>query len=76
MTSFPTVSDQPIGGGAVPTVDARELHAFLDVRRDFSTWIKDRLQTYGFAQDVDFVIVHAAPQIGEWETGALASTTP
>ncbi|MFD1351063.1 phage antirepressor KilAC domain-containing protein [Methylorubrum suomiense] len=26
--------------------------------------MKDRLQTYGFAQDVDFVIVHAAPQIG------------
>lgn len=64
MTGFPTVSDRPIGDGSVPTVDARELHDFLDVRRDFSTWIKDRLQTYGFTQDVDFVSFQTAPQIG------------
>jgi len=64
MTAFPVVTDQPIGNGTVPTVDARELHAFLDVKRDFSTWIKDRLQTYGFVQGVDFVSVQPAPQIG------------
>lgn len=64
MTGFPTVSDRPIGDGFVQTVDARELHDFLDVKRDFSTWIKDRLQTYGFAQGVDFVSFQTAPLIG------------
>ena len=38
------------------SVDARELHAALDVRRDFSTWIKGRIEQYGFVEGEDFVI--------------------
>ncbi len=38
----------------VNAVDARELHAFLDVARDFSNWIKGRIQAYGFVEGVDF----------------------
>ena len=29
-------------------VSARELYEFLEVKRDFSTWIKDRINKYGF----------------------------
>ena len=32
------------------TVDARELHAALGVGKDFSTWIKDRFEKYGFEE--------------------------
>lgn len=39
-------------GNAV--VDARELHEFLEVGKDFSTWIKDRIQKYGFVEGEDF----------------------
>ncbi|ENC4793618.1 antA/AntB antirepressor family protein [Escherichia coli] len=39
-------------------VNARDLHAFLEVRRDFSTWIKNRITEYGFAVDVDYILVH------------------
>lgn len=35
-------------------VNARELHAFLGVGKDFSNWIKDRIEKYGFEEDVDF----------------------
>lgn len=35
-------------------VDARELHLFLEVKRDFSNWIKDRIEKYGFEADRDF----------------------
>jgi anti-repressor protein len=35
-------------------VDARELHRFLEVGRDFSNWIKDRIQKYGFIEGEDF----------------------
>ncbi|MCP3775223.1 antA/AntB antirepressor family protein [Paenibacillus sp. MZ04-78.2] len=36
------------------TVDGRELHAFLEVGRDFTNWIKDRIEKYGFIQGEDF----------------------
>ncbi|HAW2705954.1 TPA: phage antirepressor Ant [Escherichia coli] len=38
--------------------NARDLHAFLEVRRDFSTWIKNRITEYGFTVDVDYILVH------------------
>jgi len=36
------------------TVNARELHTFLNVGRDFNTWIKERIKKYGFEEDIDF----------------------
>jgi anti-repressor protein len=36
------------------TVSARELHAALEVGRDFSTWIKERIEKYGFVEGSDF----------------------
>ena len=29
-------------------INARELHEFLEVGRDFSTWVKERIEKYGF----------------------------
>jgi phage anti-repressor protein len=37
------------------TVNARDLHAFLEVGRDFNTWIKARINRYGFIEDEDFM---------------------
>ncbi len=44
-------------------VNARELHEFLGAGKDFSTWIKDRIQKYGFAEGEDYVLVF--PDSGE-----------
>ena len=35
-------------------VDARELHEFLEVGRDFSTWINQRIKDYSFEESLDF----------------------
>jgi phage anti-repressor protein len=35
-------------------VDARELHRVLLVGKDFTTWIKDRIDKYGFIEGEDF----------------------
>lgn len=35
-------------------VNARELHDYLDVERDFSTWINQRISDYGFENGIDF----------------------
>lgn len=37
--------------------NARDLHQFLNVGRDFNTWIKDRIKQYGFIKNQDFVLV-------------------
>lgn len=35
-------------------VNARELHQRLQVKRDFSTWLKSRIDQYGFVENEDF----------------------
>lgn len=37
-------------------VSARELHEFLGSKQDFSTWIKARIDKYGFVSEVDFTL--------------------
>lgn len=39
----------------IHAVDARELHTFLEVGRDFSTWVKDRIEQYGFVENIDYI---------------------
>lgn len=48
-------------------VNARDLHAFLGNKRDFSTWIKDRIKSYDFIEGVDF---QSFTEIVEREVGA------
>lgn len=37
-------------------VSARELHHFLESKRDFSNWIKDRIEKYGFVENQDYEV--------------------
>ena len=60
-----TVTEQEINGELQPTVDARELHGFLDVRRDFTTWIKSRIEQYEFVEGTDFL---CSPILGSKES--------
>ncbi|MGZ8238808.1 MAG: antA/AntB antirepressor family protein [Methylobacter sp.] len=46
-----------IGGETRPNVDARELHKFLGVKRDFSSWIKKRFTEYQLKEDQDYVSI-------------------
>ena len=45
-----------IGGIEQICVNARELHAFLEVGKDFSTWIKQRIEECGYKENQDFRI--------------------
>jgi phage anti-repressor protein len=49
-------------------VSARELHSWLSVRRDFSTWIKDRIEKYDFVEDSDYFL--SIPQFGDGFDGS------
>lgn len=51
------VSHGNIGGESVSSVSARSLHSLLGVGRDFTTWIKGRINQYGFVAGVDYIAV-------------------
>ena len=39
-------------------VNARELHQKLGSKQDFSTWVKSRIEKYGFVENQDFEVFH------------------
>jgi len=55
MKELIPVRQQSIGQQEIKTVNARELHSFLEVKKDFSDWIKDRINKYGFTENQDYV---------------------
>ena len=64
MNELFKIEAHQLGAGAVKTVNARALHVFLEVGKDFSTWIKDRIEQYGFVEGRDYV-TYLVPTIGE-----------
>ena len=54
-------------------MDARKLHAYLEVGKDFSTWIKARINAYGFVEGVDYVKEEVFPNSGENPLGGRPS---
>lgn len=62
ISALVSISNREIGEDLIQTVDARRLHAFMEVGKDFSSWLKDRVSQYDFTENVDFVVL---PEIGE-----------
>ena len=58
MNELIPLQPQTINGNAVETVNARELHTFLESKQDFSTWIKNRIEKYEFVENQDFISFH------------------
>lgn len=66
MNELLKIKTNNINNESVNTVNARDLHAFLEVGKDFSTWIKDRIEKYNFIENQDFIIF---PNSGENSNG-------
>jgi anti-repressor protein len=69
MNDLIQVEDRRIGDDTLQTVNARELHAFLEVGKHFGSWIQDRIQQFNFSQGVDFEVF---PGIGKNSEGRPA----
>ncbi|WP_039761154.1 antA/AntB antirepressor family protein, partial [Bartonella queenslandensis] len=54
MVNLITISKQTIGQATVQTVNARDLHAFLEVKTSFKDWMTRRIQDYKFKEGYDF----------------------
>lgn len=50
------INSSTINSEVKQTVNARDLHSFLEVGKDFSNWIKDRIESFGFVENQDFAI--------------------
>jgi phage anti-repressor protein len=50
------VTDGIIGGRKCQVVDARTLHGYLECGRDFSNWIKGRIDRYNFVDGRDYSV--------------------
>ena len=48
----------------IDTVNARGLHSFFEIGKDFSTWIKDRIEKYNFIEHQDYIIVSEKTENG------------
>ena len=44
-----------IGGEQIQTCNARELHKFLGIGKDFSNWVKAQIERAAFAENVDYI---------------------
>ena len=53
------VVEVEIGGVKQFAVDARSLHSFLEVGRDFANWVKQRIAKYDFQENVDYCLTLA-----------------
>lgn len=56
MNELITLTPAFVNGAEIQTVDARELHAFLEVKSEFRNWIKNRINDFGFVENQDFCI--------------------
>ena len=63
MNELISLNQSAINGEVQQTVNARELHAFLEVGRDFSTWIKSRLETLGSIENEDYLLTKIGEQL-------------
>ena len=52
------ISEIEINGTLTKTINARDLHSFLESKQDFSTWIKNRIEKYDFIKNQEFVRFH------------------
>lgn len=55
MATLIPITNREINGEVFQTVNARDLHAFLEVGRDFSNWIKVQVRRAGLVEGEDFI---------------------
>ena len=68
------VTPGEIGGQSTQLVDARLLHQFLEVGKDFSTWIKGRIAEFEFVENEDYLLAKTGEQV-HFDSPSLANRT-
>lgn len=61
-TDLIAVEFRPLAGASVQTVNARDLHRFLDVGDKFATWIAERILRFRFEEGRDYEVFLEMPK--------------
>lgn len=64
MNQLIAINTSSINNEVKQTVNARDLHGFLGNKDHFATWIKDRIEQFGFVENQDFVTYSENPEKG------------
>jgi phage anti-repressor protein len=64
MKELLKVSQNRIGDDKVNSVSARELHKALDVKKDFSDWIKVQIKRAGLEENIDYIVIPLKRGVG------------
>ncbi|WP_375693862.1 antA/AntB antirepressor family protein [Bartonella sp. AD24XZML] len=56
MNTLIEISEQVIDQETVQTVNARDLHAFLEIKARFNDWIKNRINKYNLLENQDYLV--------------------
>jgi len=57
MQQLIQIKQNIIGAERVNSVNARELHVALHVKKDFSTWMKAQIENLGLEENIDFLVI-------------------
>ena len=74
MKNILNIVQSNIGSELTNSVNARDLHKALQVGRDYSNWIKDRINKYEFVENVDFVLLAKSGEKSESPKTEFAKT--
>jgi phage anti-repressor protein len=69
-TQLITLHTRSINEQTLDTINARDLHVFLEIGRDFNTWINARIKRYDFELGVDYSVISQSPKRGSGNRGA------
>jgi phage anti-repressor protein len=63
MRDLVAINEQEFDGELKQAVDARDLYVYLDVKRDFTTWVKERIDKFGFVNGIDYLLTKIGEQL-------------
>lgn len=69
MNELISITLQELSGAIINTCNARDLWKFVESKREFSHWIKSRIESYGFVEGEDFMVdkfVTQYNQVDSW----------
>lgn len=56
MSDLITIERREVSGATVQTCNARDLWQFVESKKQFADWIKDRIERYRLVEDEDFTV--------------------
>ena len=65
MTNIIKITKNEIGNAELNSVNARDIHNYLEVKTKFSMWIQRAISKYDFKENVDYLL--AIPKMGTVE---------